>query len=178
MSEKPSYLGLLNAVALGEARAAKYLQCWIEVTPNDEVRSQLRTIALREAEHAAIFEKRLDELGFGLVEMADPDGGRAMEIAASTTMTDREKLKTLKLHRRPTNGTPDVFDNFFANKDLDPVTAGLLGRYVAEERDSLRRFNDCYELLAGTEEPSATKSAKSAKSATKSKKKAGAKKAS
>jgi hypothetical protein len=147
MSDKPSYVGLLNALALGERRAAEYLRVWIGVTENDEVRATLHTIMLREAEHGIMFEKRLDELGFGLIDKPDPFQERAMEIASSTTMTDREKLEALKLHRGPTTGTPDVFDRFFENKDLDPQTGGLLGRYIAEERDTGRRFAACYNAL-------------------------------
>ena len=70
-----------------------------------------------------------------------------MEIAASTKLSDRQKFERLGLGRAPTNGTPDIFDRFFENKDLDPQTGGLLGRYVAEERDSGRRFAACYAAL-------------------------------
>lgn len=147
MSDKPSYVGLLNGIANGERRGAEYLRCWIATTANDEVRATLHTIELREAEHALAFEKRLDELGYGLIVKPDPNQERAMEIAGSTTMTDREKIEALKLHRRPTTGTPDIFDGFFDNKDIDPITGGLLGRYIAEERDTGRRFADCYDAL-------------------------------
>ena len=30
MTEKPSYLGLLNAISLAESRAHRYLTAWIE----------------------------------------------------------------------------------------------------------------------------------------------------
>lgn len=148
MNNKPSYLGLLNAVAIAERRGAEYLRVWIATTTDDTVRAMLHTIELREAEHALAFEKRLDELGYGLIESPDPKHERSMEIAGSTSMTDREKLEALNLHRRPTTGTPDVFDRFFDNKDIDPVTGGLLGRYIAEERDTGRRFAACYDALA------------------------------
>ncbi len=85
-----------------------------------------------------------------------------MAIAASTTLTDREKFERLGLTREPEAGRPDVFDRFFENKDLDPVTGGLLGRYVAEERDSGRRFAACYSALrppAPAKKPRARKKA-------------------
>ncbi len=147
MTDKPSYLGLLNAIALGERRAAEYLKVWIATTPNDDVRHQLHTICLREAEHAAAFEKRLDELGYSLIETPDAAQERSLEIAASTTLSDRDKLKALKLHRRPSNSKSDIFEGFFANKDIDPQTGALIGRYIAEERDTGRRFADCYDAL-------------------------------
>ncbi len=37
MSDKPSYLGLLNAIAVNEARAHQYLQVWIDTTTDPEV---------------------------------------------------------------------------------------------------------------------------------------------
>ena len=61
-----------------------------------------------------------------------------MKIASSTKLSDREKFEQLGLGRAPTNGKSDIFDRFFENKDLDPQTGGLLGRYVAEERDTGR----------------------------------------
>jgi hypothetical protein len=55
------------------------------------------------------------------------------------------------LSEAPQNGKRDIFDSFFENKELDPVTGGLLGRYVAEERDSGRLFAACYaSLCAGS----------------------------
>ena len=62
----------------------------------------------------------------------------------------------------PVNGHRDVFDAFFENKDLDPVTGSLLGRYIAEERDSGRRFAACYQALVA-ESDGAAKPAKPAK---------------
>jgi len=150
MTDKPSYIGLLNAIALGERRAAEYLNCWSSVTPDPDVRALLHTIALREAEHGLVFEKRLDELGYGLVDRPDPDQARKMAVAASTTLCDREKLEQLDLCRTPAEGQSDVFDRFFQNKDIDPVTGGLLGRYIAEERDTNRRFAACHQALCSS----------------------------
>ena len=48
MSDKPSYLGLLNTIALAETRAECYLSAWAEVTQDDDVRAILKKVALRE----------------------------------------------------------------------------------------------------------------------------------
>jgi hypothetical protein len=166
MSDKPSYLGLLNAIAVAERDAGEYLRAWAAVTPSDDVRRVIHTISLRESEHGLAFAKRIDELGYEVIPRTDPKHDERMSIAASTTLTDREKFERLRLTRRPEPGSPDVFDRFFENKDLDPVTGGLLGRYVAEERDSGRRFAACYASLPAPPETSAKKSAKkSAKTA-------------
>jgi len=106
------------------------------------------TVALREAEHGLAFEKRLDELGFGVLERPDPKHAKRMKIASSTKLSDREKFDRLGLARAPVNGSADIFDRFFENKDIDPQTGGLLGRYIAEERDTGRRLAACYAALA------------------------------
>lgn len=152
MSEKPSYLGLLNAVALAETAAEEYLNCWAEVTPSDEVRQVLQTIALREGEHGKAFAKRICELGYGLKEKpGGRDGAAAMEIASSTTLTDREKFEKLRLAEEPPEGR-DIFSGFFDDQTIDIQTGALLGRYIAEERDSGRMFRACYQKLCEAEE--------------------------
>ena len=147
MSEKPSYLGLLNAISVAESDAGEYLAAWIAVTPSADVRTVLNTVALRESEHGLAFAKRVDELGYSVIPKHDPEHAERMVIAASTTLSDREKFDALGLGQPPQHGVRDVFDTFFENKDLDPVTGALLGRYVAEERDSGRKLAECYRLL-------------------------------
>ena len=109
-------------------------------------------------------KQALDELGFGLVDRPDPKHEKRMKIAASTKLSDREKFDKLGLGRAPTNGTSDIFDRFFENKDIDPQTGGLLGRYVAEERDTGRKFAACYAALTAptSKKKSAPKKSKKA----------------
>src|SRR6476661_649517 len=64
MQEKPRYLDMLNSIYMGEQRGYEYLSAWADVTPDPEVRAVLRTIALREGEHASAFAKRINELGY------------------------------------------------------------------------------------------------------------------
>ena len=71
------------------------------------------------------------------------------ELMACSSMSDAEKFKVFSVGKAP--GGPDVFDRMFENKDLDPVTGGLLGRYIAEERDSGRVLSEarlCAETVA------------------------------
>ena len=147
MPEKPSYLGLLNAIAVAETRAHEYLNAWIAVTPSAEVAAVLRTVAAREGEHGMSFAKRLDELGFQVRWKDDPEGAKRLEIAGATDCSDLEKMKALGLHRLDTGTKPDIFDKFFEDHSIDIRTGELLGRYIAEERDSGRRLRACYELL-------------------------------
>jgi hypothetical protein len=66
-----------------------------------------------------------------------------------------EKLGLHKLDR----GGLDIFDGVFKDHSIDIRTGELLGRYIAEERDSARLLRSCYEQLkgrAGSAEASAT----------------------
>ena len=146
MSDKPSYLGLLNAVSLNESRAYAYLSAWADVTPNDGVRDVLRTVAAREGEHGMSFAKRINELGYQLRIKDDPDFERQMAFARSDR-SDVEKFEKLGVLRFDPGDGPDVFDQFFTDHSIDIHTGELLGRYIAEERDSLRLLRGCYEAL-------------------------------
>jgi hypothetical protein len=153
MSDKPSYLGLLNAVSLAESAAHEYLEAWIAVTPSDDVRRVLQTVSAREGEHGKAFAKRIDELGFTLRPRDDPGHAKRLAIAASTKRTDLEKMEKLGLDRLDSGDQPDIFDGFFRDHSIDIRTGELLGRYIAEERDSARRLRACYEQLKASAKP-------------------------
>jgi rubrerythrin len=150
MSDKPSYLGLLNAIAVGELGGEAQFDAWAAVTTNDELRGVLRTVALREAEHARSFAKRIDELGYTVRDRPDADLPRRVAIAASTDLTDCEKLQRLGFDSSG-EARPDVFTRFFDDATIDPVTGALMGRYIAEERDTGRRLRACHAELAACE---------------------------
>ena len=148
MADKPSYLGLLNAVSCAETRAHAYLTAWADVTPDPDVRAVLLTVAAREGEHGMAFAKRINELGFELQPTDDPNFESRMELARSRDKTDLEKLEAVGLlDFCPAEGEPDVFDNFFRDHSIDIRTGELLGRYIAEERDSLRLVSGCASIL-------------------------------
>jgi rubrerythrin len=146
MSDKPSYLGLLNAIAIAEGRAHAYLTAWAGVTPSKDVRGVLLTVAAREGEHAMSFAKRINELGYEVREKSDADGAKAIALVTSDC-TDLEKMEALKLHRLDTGDKPDIFDDFFKDHTIDIATGELLGRYIAEERDTARLLRRCYKQL-------------------------------
>ena len=146
MSAKPSYLGLLNAVSLAESAAHEYLEAWIAVTPNDDVRCVLQTVSAREGEHGKAFAKRINELGYNLKPKDDPNQAKRLRIAQSDR-SDLQKMEKFGLGRLDTGDQPDVFDSFFNDHSIDIKTGELLGRYIAEERDSGRLLRSCYEQL-------------------------------
>ena len=146
MSEKPSYLGLLNAVSLAESRAHCYLTEWARVTPSPDVRRVLLAVAAREGEHGMSFAKRINELGYQLRPNEEDGADRALEIVRSDC-SDLEKMEALGLDKLDTGDKPDIFDGFFKDHTIDIRTGEMLGRYIAEERDSGRLLRQCYEQL-------------------------------
>jgi hypothetical protein len=147
MSEKPKYLGLLNAISLGESAAHCYLTAWADVTPSDEVKAVLLKVAAREGEHGLSFAKRINELGYQLRRKDDPGFEKRMAIASSTKKSDLEKMEKLGFGQLDSTDRPDFFDDIFKDHSIDIRTGELLGRYIAEERDSGRVLRDCYLQL-------------------------------
>jgi hypothetical protein len=146
---KPSYLGLLNAIAIGEARAHRYLTAWIAVCGDPEVRDVLETVCWREGEHGMSFAKRIDELGFSVRSKEDPNLERDLEVAGSTELTDRQKVEHFGLGRL--TETLSFFDDVFKDHSIDIRTGELLGRYIAEEVDSARLLSGCYAALCAAD---------------------------
>jgi rubrerythrin len=145
MARKPSYLGLLNAIANGEAEAGAYLDAWAAVTGEPHVRRALLTVAAREKEHGAAFAKRINELGFEVQPRPDPKAAQRLRLARSKTVSDLEKLEKLGFDRDPSG--PDIFDRMFNDHSIDIATGALLGRYIAEERDTARLLNGLVKKL-------------------------------
>ncbi len=139
MSDKPTYLGLLNAIAVGERRGHAVLSAWCETTRDPELQSVLNTVAIREQEHAAAFTKRLCELGFGVRESANPEFEQSLAFARSAA-TDAEKFRRVLGYGVADDGKSDPLARVFDDHSIDPQTGALLGRFVAEERDSERRL--------------------------------------
>ena len=150
MSDKPSYLGLLNTIAIAESQAHDYLSAWAEVTPSDDVRCVLRKVGAREGEHGMSFAKRINELGYDVRRKDDDNAEKAIALVTSAC-SDLEKMEALKLHRLDSGDKPDIFDGFFKDHSIDIATGELLGRYIAEERDTARLLRSCYEQLKQAE---------------------------
>ncbi len=161
MSDKPSYLGLLNAVSNAEGIANVYLRAWADVTPSADVRKVLLTVAAREGEHAASFAKRVNELGYEVRRKPEDDERCAKAVALVTQdCSDLEKMTALGLHKLDSGSKPDIFDDFFKDHSIDIRTGELLGRYIAEERDSARLFRSCYDQLVAANGGGAAASAR------------------
>ena len=96
------------------------------------------------------------ELGFDLVRKVSPDAEDKMALSSSTTLTDREKFERLGLIAAFDPSKPDIFSGMLSDTSIDIQTGTLLGRYIAEERDSGRLFRQCYDQLCSEEEAAST----------------------
>jgi hypothetical protein len=142
--EKPAYLGLLNAISLGESHAGQYLEAWANVADDEELACTLRLVAAREKSHGEVFSRRISELGFSLKPKRDPADGERLARYADPRISDLEKIGPER------NETGDIFRDIrkaMADGAYDPMTCNLLGWYIAEEEDSGRRLREAYACV-------------------------------
>ncbi len=161
MSDKPSYLSKLNAIANGERGGHELFSAWSGATKNKRLKKTLDKVAVREMEHSWAFTKRLSELGFDLRPPADESGRQALtkQIALlSSDASDEAKFASFGIKKSKKKGSkkagkkdqadaPDKLLQILSDSSIDPTTAALMGRFIAEERDTgrlLRKaFKDC-----------------------------------
>jgi Mn-containing catalase len=65
---EPTYLPLLNSIAVNEAKGQILLDAWASTTKDESLAQALRFVAIREGEHAMAFTKRMCELGHAVCE--------------------------------------------------------------------------------------------------------------
>ena len=144
---KPRFLGLLNEIAEAEKRGHRYLTVWADRCTDPDLEPVLRTVAAREAEHSASFARRVVELGFRVRPREDTEEERTrMEIVRSG-LDDRATFEGLGYGPSRSDEEPDTFDRYFSDHTIDPATGALLGRFIAEERDSARLLSAAYHSL-------------------------------
>lgn len=143
--QAPSYLAALNAIALTEKRAHEFYLAWADKTEDPELEHVMRVVALRELEHSLAFQKRIMELGY---EFHDGPHEQCDEWLAlfSSDASDLEKFHGFGF-KDPTRLPDDDFPDVFKNTTIDSQTGALLGRYIAEERESANMFLKVYARL-------------------------------
>lgn len=144
MTDGPSFIPLLVAIARGQARGALLLETWARNTSDVELAAVLERIADRERHHAAAFRDRLDTLGSALSEPEDPHFTARLACARNGD-SDRNRFETL-IGSRPGQSAdaPDGLERLLQDSRIDPETGALLGRFIAEERDSQRQLHTQY----------------------------------
>ena len=147
MSDKPSYLKVLNAIAVGEARGHALFDAWAKATHDAELADTLNMVAIRECEHAAVFTKRLCELGYSVREKPAADFEARLQKLQSEA-SDTEKFESVFGYGRERGD--EGLGGIFADTTIDPITGKLLGRFIAEERDTRRRLEAQYARIKTT----------------------------
>ena len=145
-TQKPKYLGLLNAISNGESAAGVYLEAWADVTPNADLACTLRLVAARERSHGEVFCRRIAELGYSLRKKVDPKGAETLAKLANPNISDLDKIGD----RTRDDGDGDFFGDIrrrIAEGEFDPMTANLMTWYIAEEIDSGRRLREAYDCV-------------------------------
>src|SRR5579863_4532805 len=140
-AEKPSYLGLLNAISLAETDAGHYLTAWANATDDEELACTLRLVAARETSHGDLFCRLVSELGFELRQKPDPKAAERLARYANPKISDCEKVGP---ERAETRDTFADIKKAMADGVYDPVTCNMLQWYICEEEDSGRRLREAY----------------------------------
>lgn len=146
----PTFLPLLNSIAVNEAKGQKLLGAWAAATRDPKLKEALTFVSIREGEHAMAFTKRMCELGHAVDEASAYQVFRNFDellACACSDATDAEKVEMLTGGERDEGERKDPFRNFFKDSTIDPQTGALLGRFIAEERDSGRRLKAEYDRV-------------------------------
>ena len=146
---KPSYLGLLNAISLGESGAGVYLGAWADATQDEDLACALRLVAARESSHGEVFCRRISELGFSLLEKPDPGAAERVAKYANPKISDLEKIGP---EREDADPFKDI-EKQLADGIFDPLTAKMMTWYIAEERDSGALLKDAYAKVRAKAAP-------------------------
>ena len=143
---KPSYLGLLNAIALGESRAGVQLAAWAAATKDEFLRETLTFVAKRETSHGDVFRRRIQEFGFDVLERPDPKSEERLKVLADASIPDVKKLGRDEGEGEGTDFFGKIEEDM-ANGVFDPLTTDLMRWYIAEERDSGERLRVCSAMV-------------------------------
>ncbi|MCZ6617028.1 MAG: hypothetical protein O7E57_02755 [Gammaproteobacteria bacterium] len=145
MSE-PTFLPLLNSIAVNETKGEILLKAWADATNDEALEQVLRFVSIREGEHAWAFTKRMCELGHAVCEETAFQFFKDFDELVTYIRSDATDAEKVARTSRGGDGK-DPFASFFNDTSIDPQTGGLLGRYIAEERDSGRRLKAEYDRI-------------------------------
>ena len=139
--KRPSYLPLLNTIAIHERNSGVSLKAWADKTPNKDLRTCLNIVAARETSHYEIFKRRINELGFSLQEEEEP-GHEERLIVRGSDLPDREKIRRI----RKVVMTAD-YRSAVSDDTTDELTQSLLKWFADEEADSAGRLVEAYDMV-------------------------------
>ena len=139
---RPHHVELLNAIAPAERRAGVFLKGWADKTPDPELQVCLSLVAARETSHDEVFKRRIEELGYTLVEEEDPSFDERLLVHCSD-MPDIEKIRygraRQQRQQQQQQQGPTLRERYEAattDETIDPLTRALFTWFAAEEADS------------------------------------------
>jgi len=148
MAKKPSYIGLLNAIANGERGGYELFNAWSTSTSDKSLQPILNMVAVREMEHSWAFEKRLTELGFSLRPTRNKALNKQIKLLKSKA-SNEDKFASFGFGT--TTSTPpetgDALLQILSDKSIDPQTGELMGRFISEERDTGRQLAKAFRAM-------------------------------
>jgi len=149
MAKKPSYIGLLNAIANGERGGYELFNAWSTSTTDKKLRPILNMVAIREMEHSWAFEKRLTELGFNLRPPATNKALNKQVKLLKSKASDKDKFASFGYGSKhdAKSETGDTLLQILADKSIDPQTGELMGRFISEERDTGRQLTKAFRAM-------------------------------
>src|SRR5262249_22413750 len=65
--------------------------------------------------------------------------------------SDLEKFQHLGYGKKSKSEQTDALMRLLEDTTIDPQTGALLGRFICEERDTVRRLTECYEFVKKNE---------------------------
>ena len=150
---KPHYLGLLNAISIGERNAGVYLKAWADVTPDPALKQALAFVAARETTHGEVFRQRIERLGFTLRERDDPTLAERLRLYSDPSVSDLDKVRFGRRDEPQESERVDPLagiEERINDETVDPLTRDTLRWFVAEERDSGELLRNAYARYTTT----------------------------
>jgi len=137
----------LDGYRAAEAMAANAFGAWIAVSDTPCLRGGLRSVQMREAYHAKLFEERIKELG-GSPKAEMDAAAEAFLMGLGDDRSDAEKVDAFM----SAAGDPKVLEQLeaqAARMGNDEETQFLLRSVIEDERASLALVQQAHALLCG-----------------------------
>ena len=142
---KPTYLGLVNAIAVAEGHGYRAFTEWADRSADPDVEAVLRMVAAREGEHSSTFARRVVELGYRVRPRPPSKEEEHRPRWRAPTAPIFEKLLALGYGSEP--GDTNLFDGYFTGSLHRPGDRRPPRPVHLRERDSARMLRQaCVRL--------------------------------
>jgi len=146
-SERAAIVSFLDKVRSGEKNGGEAFAAWAAVCRTDCIRTGLRMIAEREAYHARVFERRLEELGGEKRATVTENGRKFRERLGDPSLSDAEKLVCFTQEVGNPDEAVKPIRDFAALLEEDVETKEALRLFAEDELSSTRWIWDACAAL-------------------------------